>query len=97
MANFMSKHEIEQKIFESVSEDQSLRKKLIDEPRSTVEDIIKEGLSPEINLIVHEEDTNTLHIVLPPDIGQRPFFPNHLWGRYLDSKERSIEIKSTRS
>lgn len=65
MSDLMSRTEFENKIAMLVSTDESIRKRMIEDPKSTVEEILKIKLPEKINVKVHEENQETLHLVIP--------------------------------
>lgn len=62
----LSRTEFEQKLAELVANNPEIRAKLISDPKSVISEMLGMELPAEMNMMVHEEDTNTLHFVLPP-------------------------------
>ena len=56
----------EAKIVAMVMEDPALREKLLADPHAALREMADVEIDASINVVVHEETENTLHLVLPP-------------------------------
>lgn len=56
----------EAKIVAMVMEDPALREKLLADPHAALREMADVEIDASINVVVHEETANTLHLVLPP-------------------------------
>ena len=58
--------EIRERLIEKAVEDETFRARLLAEPKETVQDELGLQAPEGFTLMVHEETTNTSHLVLPP-------------------------------
>ena len=57
--------EVERRLVESSLQDESLRQRLLADPKATVEEEIGTRLPDEVQVIPVEETTDTIYLVLP--------------------------------
>ncbi len=62
----LSRADFEQKLLALATSTPDARAKLISDPKSVIEEMLGSELPAEINIVVHEENADTLHFVLPP-------------------------------
>lgn len=62
----LSRGQFEQRLAEMASEKPEFRKKLLADPKGAIAEFLKTHLPAELTVVVHEEDENTMHFVLPP-------------------------------
>lgn len=60
-----SRADFEQRILEMANDNPDFRKHFTEAPKAAISELLKVDLPPELNVVVHEEDENTLHFVLP--------------------------------
>lgn len=57
---------IQQRLVDLAEEDGAFRERLIDDPRTAIRESLDVELPEDFNVVVHEEDAKTAHLVLPP-------------------------------
>ena len=57
---------IQQRLVDMAEEDGAFRERLIDDPRAAIRESLEVELPEDFNVVVHEEDAKTAHLVLPP-------------------------------
>lgn len=62
----MSRSEFEERLMSLASAKPEVREKLLSDPKSEIERLLTMELPDDVKIVVHEEDANTLHFVLPP-------------------------------
>lgn len=60
----------EQRLAEHAEKNPEFRKKLLQDPKGAVAELLGMDLPGDLKLVVHEEDESTLHFVLPPASGE---------------------------
>ena len=61
-----TREEVETKIRALAAEDDEFRKLVLDDPRQAVSNIAGVTIPDSITLMVHEENSTSFHLVLPP-------------------------------
>ncbi|MDE0064459.1 MAG: NHLP leader peptide family RiPP precursor [Gammaproteobacteria bacterium] len=57
---------LQQKLIDMADDDGAFRKRLLDDPRTAIQEGIGVELPGDFNVVVHEDDVQTAHLVLPP-------------------------------
>ncbi|MDE0064460.1 MAG: NHLP leader peptide family RiPP precursor [Gammaproteobacteria bacterium] len=57
---------LQQKLIGMAEDDGAFRKQLLDDPRTAIQEGIGVELPGDFNVVVHEDDVQTAHLVLPP-------------------------------
>ena len=57
---------MQQQLIDKASEDDAFRAQLLAEPRAAIRDALGIELPGDFDVIVHEDDVRTAHLVLPP-------------------------------
>ena len=60
-----TKKEIKQQVVEKALKDETFRNKLKSDPKGTMEEMLGVKMPEKINLSVHQEDPENVHIVIP--------------------------------
>ena len=61
-----TREEVENKIRSLAAEDDKFRKLVLDDPRRVVSDMVGVTIPDGVTLTVHEENSTSFHLVLPP-------------------------------
>lgn len=64
-----SRSEFEERLVEHAAQNPEFRKALINDPQDAISTLLGMSLPESVSIVVHEEDENTLHFVLPPTEG----------------------------
>ena len=57
---------LQQRLIDMAEDDGAFRTQLLDDPRTAIRDGIGLELPGDFNVVVHEDDVRTAHLVLPP-------------------------------
>ncbi len=60
-----SKAEFEQRLADLAAQSPEFREQLLSNPKGCIENLLQSKLPGELKVVVHEENENTLHFVLP--------------------------------
>ncbi len=60
-----SRTEFEQRLAELAAQSPEYREQLLRNPKECIENLLKTKLPGDLNVVMHEENENTLHFVLP--------------------------------
>ncbi len=60
-----SRTEFEQRLADLAAQNPEFREQLLSNPKGCIENFLKAELPADLKVVVHEEDENTLHFVLP--------------------------------
>jgi len=66
MNKIFKKIEIQQTIIDKVMADEKLRSELINEPKSVISKLLNVKIPDKFKILIHEDSSETIHIVLPP-------------------------------
>ena len=62
----LSRADFEQRLIALAAENAEIRSQLVSDPKAVIANMLGSELPAEINIVIHEEDADTLHFVLPP-------------------------------
>lgn len=57
---------LQQRLVDMAEEDGTFRTRLLADPRTAIRESLNVDLPDDFNVVVHEEDARTAHLVLPP-------------------------------
>ena len=61
-----TQNSLQQRLVEMAEENEAFRTRLLDDPRTAIRESLNVDLPDDFNVVVHEEDARTAHLVLPP-------------------------------
>ena len=62
----LTKHQLETLLIEKCWKDPEFRKQVIANPKPLFEKFLGQNLPANLKIVVHEDDRNTVHLVVPP-------------------------------
>ncbi len=61
-----TQNSLQQRLVDMAEENEAFRARLLDDPRTAIRESLNVDLPDDFNVVVHEEDARTAHLVLPP-------------------------------
>jgi hypothetical protein len=66
----LKQEDVQEKIIVQAMKDDAFRQRLLNNPKMVLERELRLSLPPGVDVQVHEETTATIHLVLPPLLGE---------------------------